>query len=50
MLCIQYLPLICCSSEDTIYSVDNGELNLLSFELVMYVLQKQSEARSNDVT
>lgn len=35
---LQYLPLICCSSEDTVYSMDDGVLNLLSFELVMYVL------------
>lgn len=34
----KYLPLICGSSEDTVYSVDDGELNLLPFELVMYVL------------
>lgn len=39
MLCIQYLPLICCSSEDTIYSMDDGELDLFSFELVVYMLQ-----------
>lgn len=38
MLCIQYLPLICCPSEDTVYSVYDGVLDLLSFELVMDVL------------
>lgn len=40
MLYVQYLPLICCSSEDTIYSVDDGEFNLFSLELVVYVLQR----------
>lgn len=35
---IHYLPLVCSSSKDAIYSVDDGELDLLSFELVVYVL------------
>lgn len=35
-----YLPLVSCSSEDTIDPVDDGKLNLLFLELVMDVLQK----------
>lgn len=39
MLYLHYLPLICCSFKDAIYSVDDGVLNLLSLELVVYVLK-----------
>lgn len=35
-----YLPLISCSSEDTVYPVDDGKLNLLFLELIMDVLHK----------
>lgn len=38
---VQYLPLVGCSPEDAIYPVDDGELDLLSFELVVDVLQKK---------
>lgn len=39
MLLLQYLPLICSSFKDAIYSVDDGVLNLLPFEVVVYVLK-----------
>lgn len=46
---MQYLPLFCRSSEDAVYSVDDGELNLLDFEVVMYVLQK-NDGQLNDLS
>lgn len=42
---IWYLPLVCCSSEDTVYPVDDGVLYLLPLELVVYVLPWQSKAQ-----
>lgn len=39
---VRYLPLVCRSSEDAVYSMDDGELDLLSFELVVYVLQSKA--------
>lgn len=45
----QYLPFICCSSEDAVYSVDDGVLNLFPFELVAYVLQMRDRAQLDDV-
>lgn len=35
-----YLPLVSCSSEDTVYPVDDGKLNLLFLELITDVLQR----------
>lgn len=45
-----HLPFICCSSEDIIYSVDDGELDLFSFEVVVYVLQMKRKEQPSEST
>lgn len=48
MFWVQYLPFIRCSSEDMVYSMNDGMFNILSFEMVMYMLQTSNRAQSND--
>lgn len=45
-----YLPLVSCSSEDAVDPVDDGELNLLSLELITDVLHRTKVHTHNVMT